>query len=99
MLITSARVDPVTSGPVPVANDPSSARSCRPATVVRLATVKLRRAKKEVSHGRQRVDVWCPGQSQRLTDVLGVHDDLAKVGRGVSRGGGGVADDGVVLDP
>src|SRR5664280_138393 len=52
-------------------------------------------ARKEVSHGRQRVDVWCPGQSQRLTDVLGVHDDLAEVGRGVSRGGGSAADDGV----
>ncbi|MHB8450147.1 MAG: hypothetical protein ACYDAQ_06830 [Mycobacteriales bacterium] len=49
----------------------------------------------EVSHGRQRVDVWCWRQSQRLTDVLGVHDDLAKVGRGVSRGRGGAADGGM----
>ena len=49
MLITSARVDPVTSGPVLVANGPSLARSCRPATVVRLATVKFRRAKKSAT--------------------------------------------------
>ena len=93
MLITSARVDPVTSGPVPVANGPSSARSCEagnggPAGNREVAT------RKELGHWRQRVDVWCPGESQRLTDVLGVHDDLAEVGRGVSRGGGGAADDG-----
>jgi hypothetical protein len=46
MLITSARVDPVTSGPVPAVNGPSSARNCRPATRVWLATAKSRRAKK-----------------------------------------------------
>jgi hypothetical protein len=49
MLIRRARVDPVTRGPVPVANGPSSARSCRPATAVRLATVKFRRAKKSAT--------------------------------------------------
>src|SRR5699024_5650443 len=32
MLIVRARVEPVTRGPVPVANGPSSARSWRPAT-------------------------------------------------------------------
>ena len=94
MLITSARVDPVTSGPVVVANGPSLARSCSPAMVVRLGTVKFA-LRIEISHGRQRVDVWCPGQPQWLTDVLGVNDDLAKVGRCVSRGSGGAADDGL----
>ena len=44
ILITNASVDPVTSGPAPVANGPSSARSCNPAAAVWLATVKLRRA-------------------------------------------------------
>jgi hypothetical protein len=41
MLITSARVDPVTSGPVLVANGPSSARSCRRVTVVTLAAASV----------------------------------------------------------
>jgi hypothetical protein len=91
MLMTSARVDPVTSGPALVANGPSSARSCRPATVVRLATVKLRRAKNAAT-GVSAVNLRCPRQSQRLTDVLGVHDDFAEVGRGVTRGGGAVDD-------
>jgi hypothetical protein len=42
MAITSARVDPVTRGPVPAANGPSSARSSSSATRVRLGTAKLR---------------------------------------------------------
>lgn len=45
MFITSARVEPVTSGPELEVNGPSSARSCSPASIVRLGTVKLRRAK------------------------------------------------------
>src|ERR1700746_556876 len=44
MLITSARVDPVTRRPVPVANGPSSARSRRSATGGWLAHGELRRA-------------------------------------------------------
>ena len=59
MLITSARVDPVTNGPVPVANGPSSARNRSSATWVRLATVKSRRAKK-LATGRRRLHRRCP---------------------------------------
>jgi hypothetical protein len=41
MLITSVRVDPMTSVPLPVPNGPSSARSCRRVTVVTLAAASV----------------------------------------------------------
>lgn len=93
MLITSARVAPVTRGPLPGANGPSSARNCKPANVSAAGNGEVAPGE-EVSHGRQRVEARCLEKSQRLADVLGVHDDLAKVGRGMSRGGSGAADDG-----
>lgn len=31
----------------------------------------------------KRVDARCPHKPQRLADVLGMHNDLAEVGRGV----------------
>jgi hypothetical protein len=42
----------------------------------------------EGGHRRQRVDARCPRETQRLADVLGMHDDLAEVGRGVMGGRG-----------
>ena len=63
MLITRARVGPVMSGPLPVANGPRPPR-CRQATVVRLATVKLRRAKIRPQASAQ--------QSERIVKPLSV---------------------------
>jgi len=64
MLITRARVDPVTSGPVPVSNGLSSARNSRPATAVWLATAKLRRAKNSAT-GVSASAVVCLHRRQR----------------------------------
>ncbi len=46
----------------------------------------------EFSRCRQRLHLWLPCQSQRLTDVLGVHDDRAKVRRKVPNGSARGAD-------
>ena len=43
----------------------------------------------ENGHRRQRVDIRFPRTPQRLPDVLGMHDDLAEVGR--------VCDEGAVM--
>lgn len=48
----------------------------------------------EIGHGRQCFDVRSPRQSQWLTDVLGVDEDLAKLCRSVSGRGCSAADHG-----
>ena len=72
MLITNARVDPVTSGPVPVANGPSFCAQMQTGGGGAAGNGEVA-ARKELGHRGQCVDRWCAGQPERTPLSAPVH--------------------------